>query len=108
MNTIEYLKAAKRRLVIESDYALAQRLELTRSAVSKMQLGHNGMSDETAVKIAGILKLSPAMVLADAHAEREKNPEIQAIWRGMVEKFSMGFESLISHATPRRRRLSAW
>lgn len=108
MKTVEYFKQVKRRLAIESDYALAKALGLQSSAVSKIQSGKHTMGDETALKVAEILGIHPAIVLADLYAEREKNPEIQAVWRGMVEKFSMGFESLISRATPRRIRLSTW
>lgn len=94
MNTIGYLKQVKRRLGIESDYALAKALGVTQPAVSKLQKGTT-FSDETALKIAAILELHPALVLADAHAEREKNPEIQAVWRSLVEKISLGFELLL-------------
>ena len=95
MNTIGYLKQVKRRLGVESDYALAQHLGVTRQAISGMQSGKTTLGDETAMKIAAILELHPALVLADAHAEREKNPEIQAVWRGLVEKISLGFELLL-------------
>jgi hypothetical protein len=102
MKTIDYLKQVKRRLEIESDYALAPHLGMTRSSVSKLSLGKTTMGDETALKVAAILELPAALVLADAHAEREKNPEIQAVWRTLVEKLSLGFECLISCAAPRQ------
>lgn len=105
MNTQNYLDKAKAKLCIESDYALAQHLGLTRSAVSKLQLGKTTMGDETAIKIAEILQISPVVVLANAHAEREKNPQIAAVWLSMVEKFSMGFNALISAGFPRQIRV---
>lgn len=101
MNTIGYLNQVKRRLGIESDYALAQQLGVTRQAVGSMTKGKTTMGDATAIKVAEVLGLPKALVLADAHAEREKNPEIQAVWRSMVEKFSMGFEALIRRSNPR-------
>lgn len=101
MNTIGYLKQAKRRLGIESDYALAKALGISTQAVSKMQAGKHTMGDATALKIAEILGLPKAMVLADAHAEREKNPEIQAVWLGLVENISKGFIDLIKGRNPR-------
>lgn len=106
MNTIDYLKRTKKTLGITSDYALAQRLELTRQAIGKLQKGAT-MSDETALKVAHILGIHPVIVLADAHAEREKNPEIQAVWLSVMEKFSMGFKTFIKVAHPRRIKLSA-
>ena len=94
MNTSEYLSAAKKALGIESDYALSQRLDVTRQTISKLQSGKHTMSDETAVKIAAIIGKHPAMVLADAHAEREKDPVIKAIWNEVFQ----GFPTLLLHA----------
>lgn len=102
MKTVDYLKQAKRRLGIESDYALAPHLGVTRSSMSKLANGKTTMSDETALKMAEILGIQPAIVLADMHAEREKNPELQAVWRGLVDKLALGFEVLISCATPHK------
>lgn len=102
MKTVDYLKQVKRRLGIESDYALAKALGVTRGTVSNLQLGKNTMSDETAMKVADILELQRALVLADMHAEREKNPELQAVWRGLVDKLALGFEVLMSCTTPHR------
>ncbi|MBC3930375.1 DUF3693 domain-containing protein [Undibacterium curvum] len=107
MNTVEYLNHAKEKLGITSDYALAKSLEMSRSGMSALINGKVTMSDETAMKVAEILGKHPAIVLADMHAEREKNPAIQAVWHGIMEKFSLGFDVLISCATPRRCSLSA-
>lgn len=95
MKTSEYMELAKKVSKIPSDYALAQRLEITRQAVSKFQSGNYVMSDEIAMKIAQLTGKNPVFVLADVHAEREKNPEIRAVWLGMIEKLSMGFNLLL-------------
>lgn len=102
MNTIEYLQAVKTRLEITSDYALAARLGITRSAVSKLQQGGVSFSDDVALTIAEILKLNPLVVIAAANAERAKTPEQRARWSGVMEKFSMSFNSLLSGAGPRQ------
>jgi transcriptional regulator with XRE-family HTH domain len=100
MNTNEYLAKTKNALGIQSDYALAQHLGVTRSAVSKLQKGMTLMGDETAIRVADILKMPRAAVLADVYAEREKNPEIAAVWRSVWEKFSVGFDYLLSGGLP--------
>lgn len=89
MNTIDYLKLAKAQLGITSDYALAARLGITRSTISGLSLGKGQMSDETCLKIAEILGMPGALVIAHIHAEREKNkhPEVAAAWRSMAEMF---------------------
>ncbi len=107
MKTIEYLKAAKVALGITSDYALAQKLGVTRGSISGLMLGKSAMGDETALKVAEILKLQPVLVMADCHAEREKNPAIKAVWTSLAGKLTTGFDSLISCAIPRRALRSA-
>ena len=105
MNTQEYLDRVKKELGVESDYALQKPLNLTRSSISKLRHGGT-FSDETAVLVAEILRMHPGIVMLDMHREREKNPQIQAIWSGMLEKFSVSFKSLISGANPRGYSLS--
>lgn len=102
MNTIEYLQAVKTRLNITSDYALAARLGITRSAVSKLQQGGVSFSDDVALTIADILNVHPLQVIAAANAERAKTPEQRARWSGVMEKFSLSFNSLLLGASPRQ------
>lgn len=100
MNTLEYLAACKVELGIESDYALAARLGITRSAVSQLQKGKAVLGDDVALSISEILGINPLKVIADANAERAKTPEMRARWMGVMEKFSASFNFLISHANP--------
>lgn len=102
MNTIEYLQAVKTRLEITSDYALAARLGITRSAVSKLQQGGVSFSDDVALTIADILNVHPLQVIAAANAERAKTPEQRARWSGVMEKFSLSFNLLLLGASPRQ------
>lgn len=105
MTTIEYLQAVKTRLGITSDYALAARLGITRSAVSKLQMGKGIFGDDVALTVAQILDLNPLVVIAQANAERAPTAEMRARWTGVVEKFSASFKTLLSGAgpvTPRR------
>jgi hypothetical protein len=103
MKTQEYLDAVKAKLELPSDYALAKRLEVTSSAISAFRVGKAHLGDDTALKVAEILGRDPIEVIAAAHAERAKNPEVQQVWEQLLEKISKGFEVLISCANPRRR-----
>jgi len=94
MNTLEYLAAVKKRLVIESDYALAARLGVTRSAISKLQQGKGVFGDDVALTVAQILDLNPLIVIAQANAERANTPEARSRWMELVE----GFLALLAHA----------
>jgi hypothetical protein len=107
MKTVEYLNEAKRCLGIESDYALAKALQITRSSISLLMNGKTTLADETAIKVAKIIGKPPGLVVAASHAEREKNPEVKAVWDSLMEKISKGFETLLSNVGPCGARLSA-
>jgi transcriptional regulator with XRE-family HTH domain len=87
MNTIEYLAACKRRLGIESDYALAKALGISHSAICGYRAGRSRIDDEVALSIAQILRLNPLEVIAQANAERAKTPEARARWEGLLQGF---------------------
>ncbi|MFZ6748054.1 DUF3693 domain-containing protein [Undibacterium sp. Ren11W] len=101
MNTMDYLKQAKICLGIESDYALAKEIGMSRSNISSLTNGKTTMGDATALSIAKIIKKEPAIVLAEMHAEREKDPALKAVWLSVMEKFSTGFKTLTLCSTPR-------
>lgn len=95
MNTLEYLDAVKAKLGIESDYALAQRLGITRSSVSVFTRGKGIFGDDVALTVAQILDLNPLVVIAQANAERSNNPEMRDRWLNVMEKFSASFNNLL-------------
>lgn len=102
MNTVQYIDAVKKKLGIESDYAVAKALGISKQAVCRYTQGKGAFDDEIAIRVAEMLDIAPAKVLLDCHMERSKNPQVQAVWFGLMEKFSASFNSLISCATPRR------
>lgn len=90
-----------------SRFRIAKELGLTSSRMYQL-FDHGGTyNEETAYKVAKLLDLEPAAVMAAALAERTKNPEIQAVWKGLLEKISEGFDVLLSGASPRRDWVSA-
>ncbi|TFW09456.1 hypothetical protein E4K72_05950 [Oxalobacteraceae bacterium OM1] len=88
MRSVDYLTLAKRRLCIESDYALAAALSITRASVSQLMRQRTTMSDETAVKVARILDLPEGLVLVHAHGERERNPDVKAAWTQLAQQLA--------------------
>jgi transcriptional regulator with XRE-family HTH domain len=104
MNTLEYLDAAKKRLGIESDYALAKAMKVRPSTISNYRARRSEMDDEIAAKVAGILGVHPGFVMLDIHRERAKTPEERSIWADIYK----GFQTLLPHARSggeERRRL---
>lgn len=108
MNTQDYLNQAKIALNVPSDYALAGRLGITRSYMSKLRLGKNALSDELAVQIAQIINVPAPIVLADAHVEREPDPVIKAAYidlAALVKKgVALGFDALVDLAVGKRMK----
>lgn len=84
--TIEFLDAVKARHSLPSDYALAPVLGITRSAVSKLRNKQDFLGDQTALKVAELLDLSPGIVLSAVHAERAKDPAEKSAWNSIFEK----------------------
>lgn len=69
--TVEYLDEVKAKLGISSDYELAKRLQLSKQRISTYRSGgtfHNAM----AARVAEILDLSLAKVIADMELERAR------------------------------------
>lgn len=93
--TIEFLDAAKEKLGIESDYALAKRLGLQLSTVSGYRTGRRFFDDDAALIIATALDIHPFNVIAAVNAERAKTPEQRARWSGVMEKFAVSFNTLL-------------
>lgn len=94
MNTIEYLAALKTRLAIDSDYALAKKLGVTKQTVSRYAKGIGHFDDEVAARVAEILEMHPGLVVLDMHRERAKTPAERSIW----EEIFKGFRTLLQHA----------
>lgn len=74
---------------ILSDYALAKLLGLTRQTISAHKSGSaKAFGDETGERIAQLLDLDPAYVLACLAAERAKRPDVRATWQRVAKVFS--------------------
>lgn len=83
--TIEFLNAIKKKYDITSNYGLARKLDQTDTDIARWMKGKNTLGDEAALKVAELLDLDPAYVLACAHAERAKNDPEKAVWQRMAD-----------------------
>lgn len=84
--TIEFLDELKARNGGASDYAIAKILGITHQMVSKYRLGKDCLGDSTAIRVAELLEIEPAIVIASVHAERSKSEKEKAVWREILEK----------------------
>lgn len=86
MKPTEYLDAAKARLNIESDYALAKALELPPQSIPAMRKGTRNVPLDVAFRIAITLEIDPAQVVADLEEQREKNEKRRGFWRSFQSR----------------------
>lgn len=89
MNTLDYVERVKLKTGIASDYGIAKLLGATRQTASGWRTGRSQLSALNCFKVAEVLGLDPAQVVADIERERAEQAgnEAQAVaWRGWVEK----------------------
>ena len=83
--TIDFMEALKARHSLASDYAIAKKLGITCSAVSKWRNQQDFLGDATSIKVAKLLDIDPAYVVACAHAERARSEDEKSIWQGIAD-----------------------
>lgn len=87
MNTTnDFLNAVKAKTGAVSDYALAPKIGLTKQMISRYRLKKDYFSDEYCLKVAEILEIDPAIVIAAIHAERAKNESEKRVWTDIFER----------------------
>ena len=82
----ELLLECKIKLGIESDYKLAQALEIHRGIVSDYMNEKRTPDAYAAVRMAGILGRDPAEIIATIEADSEKNPKRREFWRDFLQR----------------------
>ena len=86
--TVEFLDDAKRHLNIKRDTDLATAIGVTKSHVSYLRSGSTFLGDESARRVAEILGIDPAFVIACAYAERSRDPQIKQVWVRVAQAFA--------------------
>lgn len=79
--TREFLAAVRVARGLTSDYQLARALGITTAAVSQLQAQKAFLGETTALKVAVILGIDPAHVLATVAAERARDGEVKKAWQ---------------------------
>ncbi|MBA4710469.1 hypothetical protein [Aquitalea aquatica] len=79
--SIDYLKEAKEKLGVESDYALAKALKTNQQNISRYMAGGSVMDDYHCLVVAKALGIDPMRIIAAAQEEREKSEEKREVWR---------------------------
>ena len=80
MKTAEYLDLVLKQRAEGVNAQLARLLGVHRAAITNYQTGDRVMDDYTAARVAEVLGIDEIEVIAQANAEREKDPEKRAFW----------------------------
>lgn len=84
--TTDFLDMLKAKRGLRSDYALCKLLGWTSSRIANYRKKRSFLEDDTAVLVAEMLEIDPAIVLAAVHFERAKKEAEKAVWMGMWER----------------------
>jgi hypothetical protein len=76
----ELLLECKVKLGIQSDYKLAQALEMHSGLISDYMSGKRVPDEYACMRISLILQRNPAEIIAVIQGESEKNPKRKAFW----------------------------
>jgi len=98
--TVDFLDAVKATQGIESDYALSPILGLSRAQLSRYRSGNDFMGDLVAMKVAELLKVDPAYVIACLAAERAEakgQSALAAVWMGLARKYKAAEKQITTY-----------
>lgn len=85
MGTCDLLDAVKARFGLPSDYAVAQKIGVTRSMMSRYRQRKDFLGDDMAVQVAELIGVDPAEALAMVHAERSKSPAVRRAFERLAK-----------------------
>lgn len=87
MKSVKYLIQVQEKYELKNDAALAEKLKITRSAISLYKSGQRIMDEDTCLKVAVALKLNhPLEVLMAAGTDRAKKSGKKSIWSYFTRK----------------------
>jgi hypothetical protein len=75
LTTLELLNRVKAAYSLDSDYALAKKLGISKQSVSYYYNKGSTLNDKTAFVVADLLELNPAYVVACSNMERAERQE---------------------------------
>lgn len=84
MKAASLLDAAKVRLSLKSDYALAKAARINRAWIPAIRRGERAVPLHLAYWLAITLQRDPAAVVAELEEEREKDADRKAFWRSFL------------------------
>jgi hypothetical protein len=81
-----YLGAVKDQKGLPSDYALGIEIGVSPKALPAIRRGERAMPIHASFRIAEILNLNPARVIADLEEQREKDEDRRAFFQSFLQR----------------------
>lgn len=83
---MEYIDDLQKKFGWKNDAETARQLKIATCTMTYLRTGQRAFSDEQAIMVAELLEVPKEEVLAAA--QREKNPEVRAVWESIAKKVS--------------------
>lgn len=83
--TADFLDELQKKLAVNSDYAVGKLLGIHRQQLSHYRLLKGAFDDAMCLRVAEILELDSAYVMACMHYQRAKAPEVKRAWAHAAE-----------------------
>lgn len=96
--TADFLDALRVKLDVPSDYALGAKLGMHRQHISRYRTLHSTFDDAASMRIADILEIDPAFVVASMHAQRAKRSEEKKLWERIAASMTGVAAALVMFA----------
>lgn len=86
MKAFEWIDRVKNARGIESDYAAAKALGISKQAISTYRSRGSTLDENASITVARLLGITPAGVILDQAAERVKSPEARTALLAEAER----------------------
>jgi transcriptional regulator with XRE-family HTH domain len=90
MDMPKVIDKAKEKLGVESDYALAKKLDIPNPRISEYRSGKARPDAYACARLAEVLDMDPFELLAQVEAATEKNEARRSYWRAVAERIAAG------------------
>lgn len=90
MKTEQLLDAAREKLGLSSDYALAKAIGVGKGRIGHYRTGLRKPDEQACFQIAEILEEDPAAIIAAVRLDREKEPSKIEFWKRQAARYAVG------------------
>ncbi|MGB7480841.1 MAG: helix-turn-helix domain-containing protein [Burkholderiaceae bacterium] len=98
MRSTKYLEMIREKYELKTDSAIAEKLGISRNAVSQYMTGKRVMDEETCLAVALALEIEPSRVLMAAGIDRAERTGQKSLWEVFSKRASVAATVLMAVA----------